>query len=112
MAATLTQDRFVGRDWVVRAQVRQDQTACVQTWIACAVVFAQSPSAEPARRGESGCQSFCAARLPRLQAHWVRPETVVQVAFIEWTVHGKLRHPRLLGVRPDKDARQVTREQP
>jgi DNA ligase D-like protein (predicted ligase) len=38
--------------------------------------------------------------LPRLRAHWVRPEIVVQVAFIEWTVHGKLRHPRLLGVRP------------
>ena len=37
--------------------------------------------------------------LPRLRAHWVRPEVVVTVAFIEWTVHGKLRHPRLLGVR-------------
>jgi DNA ligase D-like protein (predicted ligase) len=33
--------------------------------------------------------------LPRLRAHWVRPEIVVDVAFIEWTVHGKLRHPRL-----------------
>jgi ATP-dependent DNA ligase len=40
-----------------------------------------------------------ATGLPRLRAHWVRPELVVQVAFIEWTVHGKLRHPRLLGVR-------------
>jgi ATP-dependent DNA ligase len=50
--------------------------------------------------------------LPRLRAHWVRPETVVQVGFIEWTVHGKLRHPRLLGVRADKDPRDVTREQP
>jgi ATP-dependent DNA ligase len=40
--------------------------------------------------------------LPRLRAHWVRPEIVVQVAFIEWTVHGKLRHPRLLGVRLDR----------
>jgi bifunctional non-homologous end joining protein LigD len=37
--------------------------------------------------------------LPRLGAHWVRPEVLVQVAFIEWTAHGKLRHPRLLGVR-------------
>ena len=54
-----------------------------------------------------------ATGLPRLRAHWVRPEIVVQVAFIEWTVHGKLRHPRLLGVRPGndiKDARHVTRE--
>jgi bifunctional non-homologous end joining protein LigD len=49
--------------------------------------------------------------LPR-HAHWVRPELVVQVAFIEWTVHGKLRHPRLLGVRFDKRAREVVREMP
>jgi ATP-dependent DNA ligase len=48
--------------------------------------------------------------LPRKGAHWVRPEIVVQVAFIEWTVHGKLRHPRLLGVRIDKAARDVVRE--
>jgi bifunctional non-homologous end joining protein LigD len=36
--------------------------------------------------------------LPRLRAHWVRPEITVKVAFIEWTVHGKLRHSRLLEV--------------
>jgi bifunctional non-homologous end joining protein LigD len=48
--------------------------------------------------------------LPRLRAHWVRPELVVQVGFIEWTVNGKLRHPRLLGVRTDKTAREVVRE--
>ena len=50
--------------------------------------------------------------LPRVRAHWVRPEVVVQVAFIEWTVHGKLRHPRLLGVRLDKEPQDVAREQP
>jgi bifunctional non-homologous end joining protein LigD len=50
--------------------------------------------------------------LPRLRAHWARPEIVVQVAFIQWTVHGKLRHPRLLGVRFDKAARDVVREMP
>ena len=53
-----------------------------------------------------------ATGLPRLRAHWTRPELVVQVAFIEWTVHGKLRHPRLIGVRTDKDPRDVVREQP
>ena len=37
--------------------------------------------------------------LPRIRAHWVRPAIVVQVAFTEWTVHTKLRHPRLLGVQ-------------
>ncbi len=48
--------------------------------------------------------------LPRLRAHWVRPEIVVQVGFIEWTVNDKLRHPRLLGVHFDKPARGVTRK--
>ncbi len=48
--------------------------------------------------------------LPRLRAHWTRPAIVVQAAFIEWTVHGKLRHPRLLGVRWDKNPREVVRE--
>ena len=47
--------------------------------------------------------------LPRLRAHWVTPEIVVTVAFIEWTVHTKLRHPRLLSVHYDKRARDVTR---
>jgi ATP-dependent DNA ligase len=53
-----------------------------------------------------------AVGLPRLRAHWVRPEIVVQVGFIEWTGNDKLRHPRLLGVRFDKIARDVTRERP
>jgi ATP-dependent DNA ligase len=53
-----------------------------------------------------------AVGLPRVRAHWVRPEVVVQVAFIEWTVHGKLRHSRLLGIRTDKSAGEVVRETP
>ena len=51
-----------------------------------------------------------AVGLPRLRAHWVRPEIVVQVGFIEWTGNDKLRHPRLLGVRFDKNAGEVVRE--
>jgi len=48
--------------------------------------------------------------LPRVSVHWVRPEIVVQIAFMQWTGHGKMRHPRLLGVRTDKVAREVTRD--
>ncbi|HJS44462.1 MAG TPA: hypothetical protein VJ755_13410 [Gemmatimonadales bacterium] len=51
-----------------------------------------------------------AVGLPRVGAHWVRPEIVVQAAFIEWTVHGKLRHSRLVGIREDKSPREVVRE--
>jgi bifunctional non-homologous end joining protein LigD len=52
------------------------------------------------------------AGLPRKQVHWVRPEVVVEVAFMEWTEQGKLRHPRLVRLRDDKPAREVTRESP
>src|SRR6185436_7542237 len=40
-----------------------------------------------------------AVGLPRLRVHWVKPEVVVSVGFIEWTSNKKLRHPRLLNVK-------------
>lgn len=43
-------------------------------------------------------------------AVWVKPELVAQIGFTEWTRHGRLRHPRFLGLRFDKTARQVVRE--
>jgi bifunctional non-homologous end joining protein LigD len=51
-----------------------------------------------------------AVGLPRLRVHWVKPKIVVQVGFIQWTGHGKLRHPRFLGIRTDKAPREVVRE--
>jgi DNA ligase D-like protein (predicted ligase) len=53
---------------------------------------------------------FAASRLPR--AHWAKPELVAEIAFTEWTRDGKLRHPRYLGLRTDKPARDVVRERP
>jgi bifunctional non-homologous end joining protein LigD len=43
-------------------------------------------------------------------ANWVRPTMVAQVAFGEWTRDGKLRHPRYVGLRTDKDPAEVVRE--
>ncbi len=42
--------------------------------------------------------------------HWVRPELVGEIGFNEWTQDDKLRHPRFLGMRTDKDAQKVVRE--
>ncbi|MCZ7528713.1 MAG: non-homologous end-joining DNA ligase [Acidimicrobiia bacterium] len=44
--------------------------------------------------------------------HHVRPVLVCEVAFTEWTRVGRLRQPRYLGVRGDKDPRDVVREVP
>jgi DNA ligase D-like protein (predicted ligase) len=43
-------------------------------------------------------------------ATWVQPELVAQVGFTEWTRDGRLRHPRFLGLREDKAAADVVRE--
>ncbi|HEY0529068.1 MAG TPA: DNA ligase D [Gemmatimonadaceae bacterium] len=40
-------------------------------------------------------------------AHWVKPEIVVEVKFSEWTADRRLRQPIYLGVRDDKNAREV-----
>jgi bifunctional non-homologous end joining protein LigD len=45
-------------------------------------------------------------------AHWVKPELVAEIAFTEWTEDGKIRHPLFQGLRNDKPAPQVVREQP
>jgi DNA ligase D-like protein (predicted ligase) len=44
--------------------------------------------------------------------HWVRPKLVAQVSFTQWTRDGRLRHPRFLGIRRDKQPHEVIRERP
>jgi bifunctional non-homologous end joining protein LigD len=55
---------------------------------------------------------FVGVRARQPGVHWVRPELVAEVAFTEWTEDGKLRHPRFLGLRRDKDPGEVVREVP
>ena len=45
-------------------------------------------------------------------AIWTAPRLVCEVAFMEWTGHDHIRHPSFQGMRPDKDPREVVREQP
>ena len=44
-------------------------------------------------------------------AIFVRPELVAQIAYTEWTSDGRLRHPAFLGLREDKAAKEVRREE-
>ncbi len=45
-------------------------------------------------------------------AHWIKPELVAEIGFTEWTGDHKLRHPRYLGLRKDKNASEVVKEAP
>jgi len=46
------------------------------------------------------------------RVHWVRPEMVVEVSYVEWTPDGLLRHVVYLGEREDKLAIEVRRSPP
>jgi bifunctional non-homologous end joining protein LigD len=62
------------------------------------------------RQLERETSPFAVGDLPRGEVHWVEPKLVAQVGFAEWTSDGHLRQPRFLGLRQDKPARQVVRE--
>ena len=48
--------------------------------------------------------------IPRSGLHWVKPELVAEITFTEWTSDGLLRHPVFKGLRADKPASAVRRE--
>jgi ATP-dependent DNA ligase len=41
---------------------------------------------------------------------WLKPKLVAQIEFTEWTPDGHLRHSKFVGLRDDKEVREVVRE--
>jgi bifunctional non-homologous end joining protein LigD len=64
---------------------------------------------KPLERKSSPFEEVPAAE--RKGAVWLNPELVCQVAYVEWTRDGRLREPRFEGLREDKPAREVRREE-
>jgi bifunctional non-homologous end joining protein LigD len=66
--------------------------------------FANLPQNKASRWGEP----LTAEKME--ECRWVRPELVCQVAFVEWTEGGNLRHSSFVAMRDDKKASDVVRE--
>ncbi|HEY0367973.1 MAG TPA: non-homologous end-joining DNA ligase, partial [Chthoniobacterales bacterium] len=66
--------------------------------------FANLPEKKGARRGDA----LTAEKMK--ECRWLKPKLVCQVAFVEWTGAGNLRHATFIALRDDKDARDVVRE--
>ena len=66
--------------------------------------FANLPEKRALRWGES----LTAEKMK--ECYWVNPELVCQVAFVEWTDAGHLRHCTFVAMRDDKKSVEVVRE--
>jgi len=62
----------------------------------------------PEKRGAHG-GGMIASEMRRCT--WIKPTLVCQVRFAEWTRDGHLRQPAFLGLREDKQTKEVVREQ-
>jgi ATP-dependent DNA ligase len=80
MLATLTHDHFFDPDWVFERKLDGHR-----------------------------CLFFKEGNDLRLMT-WITPHFVGEVGFTEWTCDGKLRHPRFLGLRKDKEPKDVVRD--
>lgn len=66
--------------------------------------FANLPEAKGGRWG----QGLTAAKMADVQ--WLKPVLVGQFEFVEWTPDNHLRHSKFVGLRDDKNAKDVVRD--
>jgi len=72
--------------------------------ISTTMPFANLPDTHKARWGDE----LTAEKMK--ECIWLRPEAVAQVEFLEWTGAARLRHSKFVGLRDDKNPREVTKE--
>ena len=70
----------------------------------CALPVRKSAEKKTSRWGESLTEE------KMTQCRWVTPKLVCQVAFVEWTDAGHLRHCSFVAMRDDKKPAEVVRE--
>lgn len=62
----------------------------------------------PSKQGGQWVQGITPSMMKKM--HWINPKFVAQIKFAEWTRDGKLRQPVYLGLREDKNPKEVVRE--
>jgi len=83
---------------------RRQVFEAIQHLISTRCPFVNLPEKEPGRWGEG----LTAEKMT--QCVWLQPETVAEVAFLEWTGGDHLRHTKFIRLRDDKNPHQVVRE--
>jgi bifunctional non-homologous end joining protein LigD len=59
---------------------------------------------------EKKCTMYALTGEEMKKCVWLKPERVAQIEFAEWTPDGHLRHSTFVGLRDDKNPREIVRE--
>lgn len=89
----------------MKMRVNQGQEFVIGGYTIGPKSFANLPEAKSGRWG----QGLTKAKMA--DCRWLKPTLVGQFEFLEWTGENHLRHTRFIGLRDDKRARDVRREQ-
>jgi ATP-dependent DNA ligase len=103
---------YRGEDLVYVARVRNGFVPAsrrqvfekIRPLVSTSMPFANLPDKHKSRWGDE----LTAEKMK--ECVWLRPETVVQVEFLEWTEADRLRHSKFVGLREDKDPKTVVKE--
>ena len=104
---------YRGKDFVYVARVRNGFVPAlrrqvferIRNLVSPTMPFVNLPDEHPSRWGEN----LTAEKMK--ECVWLRPEAVAQIEFLEWTAADRLRHSKFVGLREDKEARSVVKEQ-
>jgi len=104
---------YCGKDLMYVARVRNGFVPAlrrhvferIRGLISPTMPFVNLPDENPSRWGEN----LTAEKMK--ECVWLRPEAVAQIEFLDWTDGDRLRHSKFAGLREDKDARSVVKEQ-
>jgi DNA ligase D-like protein (predicted ligase) len=105
---------YRGKDLVYVARVRNGFVPAsrrqvfekIRPLVSPTMPFANLPDTHKSRWGDE----LTAEKMK--ECIWLRPEAIAQIEFLEWTEADRLRHSKFVGLRDDKDARSVVKEQP
>src|SRR6516225_8373463 len=103
---------YEGKDLIYVARVRNGFVPAlrrqvfekIRHLVSTTMPFANLPDTHKARWGDE----LTAEKMK--ECVWLRPETVAQVEFLEWTAGDRLRHSKFVALRDDKNARLVVKE--
>jgi bifunctional non-homologous end joining protein LigD len=104
---------YCGKDLVYVARVRNGFVPAsrrqvfekIRHLVSPAMPFVNLPDTHKSRWGDE----LTAEKMK--ECVWLRPEAVAQIEFLEWTVGDRLRHSKFVGLKDDKDAGQVVKEE-